>query len=154
MSKSPKSKIFYARKFGFCFYLLDLCSPQKSTRLPCLSFHFFFMAFSVSFSSVARAFTFSSVVISRYFIVVSICSCLSRNCTSTMLSPSSIQCEAFAWRKRCACVLRGTSLHSPFAFAAYILIRLSNAASVSFPCPFTLLGNSKALVSITLIRGV
>ena len=30
-----------------------------------------------------------------------------------------------------------------FAFAAYIFIRLSSAASVSFPCPSTLLGKSR-----------
>lgn len=128
----------------FCRHYLF--RPQKSTSDSGSFFHFFSVPFSVSLSRVTRAFTLSSVVISKYLIVVSICSWPRRNWISTILNPSSIQCEAFACLNKCACAFRGTSLQWTFACAAYVLMRLSSAASVSFPCPLTLLGKSRASV--------
>ena len=49
-------------------------NPQKSTKEPSLFFHFLEIFLSFSYSIVARALRSSSVVMSRYTIVVSSCS--------------------------------------------------------------------------------
>ena len=65
-------------KLEYYFVLFEF-NPQKFNSDLLLCFHFLGSFFSCSFSSVANALIISVVVISRYFIVVSIFSCPSRN---------------------------------------------------------------------------
>ena len=94
----PDLQAIQNRKGLDIFYDLFAGRPQNSRRDPSLFFHFFSTLESPSPSSVANAFASSSVVISRYTMVVSSCSCPSRKEICTMFMPSSNQWEAFAWR--------------------------------------------------------
>jgi integrase/recombinase XerD len=67
------------KRFGFYFHFLLLKSPQKFTNEPSAFFHFGVTFLSFSLSRVASAFAESSVVMSRYSIVVWSCSCPSKN---------------------------------------------------------------------------
>ena len=74
-------------------------TPQKSDSDELLLFHFFDTVLSFSSSRVANALTSSSVVMSRYTMVVFNCSCPRRNEICTMFIPSSSQWLAFACLK-------------------------------------------------------
>ena len=79
--KKSKLSRRYANKHGilrkksldFFFQVFYFFSPQKSVSVPFLFFHFLGTAFWFSYSNVASAFILSSVVMSRYRIVVSNC---------------------------------------------------------------------------------
>ena len=79
--KKSKLSRRYANKHGilrkksldFFFQVFYFFSPQKSVSVPFLFFHFLGTAFWFSSSNVASAFILSSVVMSRYRIVVSNC---------------------------------------------------------------------------------
>ena len=60
----------YCKRFGFYLYFILGFKPQNSTSEPLAFFHFGVTFLSFSSSKVARAFASSSVVMSRYTIVV------------------------------------------------------------------------------------
>lgn len=64
----------YCKRFGFYLYFLLGFNPQNSTSEPLAFFHFGVTFLSFSSSKVAKAFASSSVVMSKYTIVVWSCS--------------------------------------------------------------------------------
>ena len=70
---ADKHGILRKKSLDFFFQVFNFFSPQKSVSVPFLFFHFLGTAFWFSSSNVASAFILSSVVISRYRIVVSNC---------------------------------------------------------------------------------
>ena len=77
-ANNTKSRHSPVIKVWILFYLFN---PQKSINEPSVFFHFFETFFSASFSSVERALILSSVVMSRYFMVVSRFECPSKKLT-------------------------------------------------------------------------
>ncbi len=87
----------YRIKVWISFWWFQRFKPQKSINEPLLSFHFFVTFFSFSPSSVARAFRLSSVVMSRYRMVVSRLAWPRRKLICMIFIPSSSQWVALAY---------------------------------------------------------
>ena len=109
---------FYILTHSFTFNSSNLCWEYFRPHV-LLFFHFFAIFFWLSFSSVSKAFSSCSVVISRYAIVVWIHSCPSKYEIWAMFIPFSSQCEALACLNWWACKFNGTSSQVSWAIKAY-----------------------------------